>query len=415
LFILPFLVAALPARIAERVPGVRLVTALAGAFSPGRLAPLVWRILPQGLRESMALLSGRRTKHQQLYAGVQKWALLRWSQLFAVSFQVTALIACLMLIVFTDLAFGWSTTLTTGDATLDAQRVHRVTSAIAAPWVWAVDDAQPSLELIKESRYFRVTAEPVSTAQAARLGGWWKFIVLTIAVYGLLPRVITLALAQAQFRAAARAAVVEAPGLSAVLRRIHRAQLESAAVEPEAAGGGTMTSGNAVDSPLRSIDSIRAVINWADVPVSSDLLVSLSPGAKVYQAGGTVALSDDVALAKQIASTTGTADSAVLIVVKAWEPPLMEFIDFLNTIRSVLPRRSCMIIVLPVGLDDSASPAAHAGALTSRTQSERPLSSIGSMNAALPEATPAQLKLWRDKLGSLGDPWLRVASNGMEV
>ena len=92
LFILPFLIAALPSRIAGRVPGARLLTALASAFSPGRLAPLVWRILPRDLRETMALLAGRRAKHQQLYAGLQKWALLRWSQLFAVTFQITALI-----------------------------------------------------------------------------------------------------------------------------------------------------------------------------------------------------------------------------------------------------------------------------------------------------------------------------------
>ena len=65
LFILPFAVAALPARIAERVPGVSLVTALAGIFSPGRLAPFVWRMFPRDLRESMSLIS----RNGRSYAG----------------------------------------------------------------------------------------------------------------------------------------------------------------------------------------------------------------------------------------------------------------------------------------------------------------------------------------------------------
>ena len=247
---------------------------------------------------------------------------------------------------------------------LDAQRVHRVTSAIALPWTWVLDDAQPSLELIKESRYFRVTAETVSTVQAARLGGWWKFIVLTIAVYGLLPRLFTLALAHAQFRAAARAAVIEAPGLSAVLRRIHRAQLESVAIEPEATGGGTSATGAVVDRPVRSVDSIRAVINWAGVPVSGDVFKTLFPDAKVYEAGGAVAVGDDASLAKEIASINGVADAGVLIVVKAWEPPLMEFIDFVNTLRSALPEKSSMIVVLPVGLEVDASDTPRPGAIT---------------------------------------------------
>src|SRR5690606_41608770 len=142
----------------------------------------------------------RAGRHQRVYAGVQKWALLRWSQTFALWFQLTALAVSLVLVVFTDLAFGWSTTLTTGDPLLDARRVHRATAVVAAPWRWIIPDAQPSLELIEESRYFRAASGAVSAREAARLGGWWRFVVLTIVVYGVLPRVITLGLAEARLR-----------------------------------------------------------------------------------------------------------------------------------------------------------------------------------------------------------------------
>lgn len=391
LFLLPFVIATLPSRIAERVPGVGLVTALAGAVSPGRLAPLLWRVFPRDLRESMALITGRVGKHHRLYASLQKWAVLRWSQLFALTFQLTALAACLILVVFTDLAFGWSTTLTTGDARVDAQRVHRVTSAMALPWSWALDDAQPSLQLIEESRYFRVAAEPVSSAQAARLGGWWRFVVLSIAVYGLLPRVITFSLARSRLRAAARAAVVAGPGLSAVLRRIHRAQIESAAIEPEAASEHVPLTEPAERAPAaRSAGHIRAVINWAGVPESAGRFSATFPGAKTFEAGGAAAVAEDLALAEQINTAIESSDDAVLIVVKAWEPPLMEFIDFLVALRAALTVRATMILVLPVGLDDAGG-------------------------AGLPPATPAQLNLWRNKLAAIGDPWLRVVSTAEEV
>jgi hypothetical protein len=388
LFILPFAIAALPTRIAERVPGVNLVTALAGALSPGRLAPFVWRMFPRDLRESMSLISGRLSKHHRLYADLQKWALLRWSQLFAVSFQLTALVACLILVVFTDLAFGWSTTLTTGDARVDAQRIHRITSALATPWSWALDDAQPSLPLIEGSRYFRAAAEPLSFADAARLGGWWKFVVLTIAVYGLLPRLLTFALATSQLRAAARAAVLAGPGLSAVLRRIHRARIQSAAIEPESpeTRGRLGAEPNILSSP--SASHIRVVINWAGVPVDDAVLKDLVPDAQLFEAGGTTSLSEDLALVKRIGALNAAGDAALLIVVKAWEPPLMEFLDFLTALRNALSSSSTMIIVLPVGLGNDSD---------------------------LPAATPAQFKLWRDKLAALGDPWLRVASTREEV
>src|SRR5690606_26830214 len=40
-----------------------------------------------------------------------KWQMLTWSQAAAVAFNVTALLTAFLLITFTDLAFGWSTTL----------------------------------------------------------------------------------------------------------------------------------------------------------------------------------------------------------------------------------------------------------------------------------------------------------------
>lgn len=393
LMILPFGLAALPPPVMRRIPGGGVLAGLARVFSPGRLAPLFWRIFPGDLRDALALLSGRLGKQRQLYAALQKWALLRWSQMFAVAFQITALVACVVLVVFTDLAFGWSTTLTTGDPAEDARRAHRITSAITAPWNWAVEDARPSLELIEESRYYRAASEPVSREQAARLGGWWRFIALTIAVYGVLPRVLLLAFARSRLRAAARAAVLDAPGVSALSRRIHRARIETHAVEAETGAERAPVAPDAAAdaaSPAIARD-IRAVINWSGVPVGADVLTTAFRGAGVFAAGGAAAVHDDLALARQLGANVGGAGSEtrgdVLIVVKGWEPPLLEFGDFLKTLRGAVGRGT-MILVLPLGLD---------------------------AGVALAPAAPAQFRLWRDKLAASGDPWLRVIASHAEV
>jgi hypothetical protein len=394
LFLIPFLVAALPARLTQKVPGAGLVIALGHAFSPGRLAPWLWRIMPRDLRESMTLVAGQVGRHRHLYASLQKWAILRWSQLFALTFQLTALGACLLLVVFTDLAFGWSTTLTTGDAELDAQRVHRATTAMALPWRAVLAEAQPSLELIGESRYFRAAATSLSSAQAARLGGWWQFVALTIGIYGLMPRLITFALARNQLRAATRAAVEESPGLSAVLRRLHRARVESVAIEPEQGGkpvaAHTARNVGLVAAVSVSSGQLRAVINWSGVPVGGEGLRVTFPHAKFYAAGGASSVADEGALAQKLgAILEGTTDAIILIVVKGWEPPLMEFIDFITTLRGALSSSSMTaIVVLPVGLSEGTG---------------------------LTAATSTQVELWRKKLAGLSDPRLRVATNWEEV
>src|SRR5690606_892450 len=103
-------------------------------LSPGRFGQWLWRVLARDAGEAVAFVTERADRHQQLYAGVQEGALLQWSQWAGLGLQSAALGASLVVVVVTDLEFGWSTTLTSGDAALDAQRVHRVTTAIAAPW-----------------------------------------------------------------------------------------------------------------------------------------------------------------------------------------------------------------------------------------------------------------------------------------
>ncbi len=393
LLLLPFLIAALPTPITRKLPGANAIAGLARGLSPGRFGQWLWRTLAREAGESVAFVADRAATHQRLYSAVQKWTLLRWSQWFALCFQLTVLAAALVLVVFTDLAFGWSTTLTTGDAALDAQRVHRVTSFLAIPWNGIARDAQPSLALIEQSRYFRVASQPLSPSQAAQLGDWWPFIVLTIAVYGVLPRFLILALAQSRLRTAIRATFMTSPGFSAVMRRLHSARIQTVAVEPEAPD----PEGRSLDTPRAPVppttgNRVSAVINWSAVPIDDAAVSAAFPEAKRLAAGGASSVEQDAALIRQLGSTRnlGSDHGDVLILVKGWEPPLLEFIDFVKALRGQLAGDRAEIVVLPVGLDSDSSAGLHA-------------------------ASSAQCKLWRDKLARIGDPSLRVAADRQEV
>ena len=389
LLLVPWTLAALPTRITQRLPGVSVLAVFGRVFHGGRLARWLWRVFPPGLRDSLAVIFAQAGRHQTLYASVQKWALLRWSQLFALSFQGAALVTCLLLVVFTDLAFGWSTTLTTGDATLDAQRVHRITSAMATPWRTIEVSAEPSLALIKESRFFRVAAEAVSSNQAARLGGWWRFVALTIGVYGVLPRLITVMIATIQFRRTMRASFLENPALSTVLRRLHRASLASESQTPEASSSAGAAGSDAAHASVAVGQPIAAVVNWSEVPLTIESVQQWWPDVPVTDAGGGASVAADAAVVARVATTVRGAKGAVLIVVKAWEPPLMEFIDFVAALRTAFDGERTVILVLPVGLPEDDAP--------------------------LPVATPAQAQVWQRKLRSVGDPWLRVVTDHAEV
>lgn len=92
------------------------------------------------------------------------------------------LLGYLSLLLFTDLAFGWSSTLID-----QAQVVTRITDILATPWQWFWPAAVPSAELVEATRYVRINPQAGDTQWA---GGWWQFLLASLLVYNLLPRLL---------------------------------------------------------------------------------------------------------------------------------------------------------------------------------------------------------------------------------
>lgn len=378
--LIPFLLACLPARVTAWIPGAKAASLFLHGLSPGRLAGLAHRWLPAGWRRGWEELAGPMKRHQRLYAGLRKWDLLRLSQLFGLAWQSAAVGMACALVIFTDLAFGWSTTLTSGDADADARQVHRVASTLAQPWQAALPAAVPSLDLVRESRYYRVVTGGVGPDEAARLGGWWPFVVMAMLMYGLLPRLVACAIAHHRLRSQVAAAIEATPGLGAVLRRLHGTRIKTTAAEPDHRHDIADTQADTVPVLEPGNGAYAAVINWSGVPVGDSELAARFGGAKLHAAGGATPVEQDWALAARLTANSG-GDGDVAIVVKAWEPPLLEFIDFTSALRQALgPGRA--IAVVPVGVDPPSG---------------------------LAPPTPAQVDIWRRKLSRAGDPWLRIA------
>lgn len=341
--LLLFALAAAPGSL----PGGRSLRAL----SPGRLAALVARWLPGETRDAVAQIVGRGGAHQRVYGRVQKWQVLAWSQAMALAFNVAALGGSLQLIVFSDLAFGWSTTLQ-----VDEDAMYAVTSALSKPWETFWADAVPTPKLVAETRTNRVEAlgDQIDPATAA---GWWPFLVACIAVYGVLPRVVTLILTRWRLRRAAVRAVAFTPGVDRLCDRLGAALVETRAAEHEADG----TNTSEAQEVFAASAGVHAVIRWADAPHDGEAL----------HAGGGRALDDD----RRAIAEASRGEGVVRVVVKAWEPPVLELLDFLGDLRKSLGDGRA-IEVQPVGEGDRA--------------------------------------VWRKKLASVGDPWLRLVDPNTE-
>jgi hypothetical protein len=351
-----------------RVVGLRGLQDLVATITPGALAVSLFRRLAHTPPELARLFDWHAARAS---AGrFAKWQLLFWSQVAAVAFNVAALATAIALVTFTDLAFGWSTTL---DA--DPAAVSRIVHVIAWPWHGVAPSAVPTQALVEQSQFFRLQGGGgVAGSAPQALGAWWPFTVLAILTYGLLPRLVVLAVASARLRAATTALLLEDSRVSALLMRMGSPQIELAATDHDEA---TASAVAPASGALREITGTAHAVIWES---------SLTPAAAkdyarrrlgldatvVAEAGGNRELDADRAALERIAA--GEARTFI-VFTPAWEPPLLELLDFLAELRRRVGTAAIVVMPVPDG--------------------EREVSEV-------------ERDTWRRAVGRLGDPHLFV-------
>ena len=324
--------------IPARVPGLgRLQDALA-AINPGALAAAVYQQFARRRAPTVLAWNAARSAAGRRFA---KWQILFWAQIAAVAFNVAAIVTAAVLIAFTDLAFGWSTTLA-----VDAETATRIFTAIARPWETLVASAAPDAVLIERSQFFRLEGgRDMLGVDARALTAWWSFTMLAIVVYGLLPRLLFLGLAGWRLRVATRALLLEDARVTALLDRLstpaietrgseHPVQSREPAAAPSSAGVVLGARGDAVIwAGCVDADGARQLAR-------TRFGVALE---SVVEAGAGRSLDADRAALGQI-----DEPGVVLVFVPSWEPPLLELGDFVVALRERAGARTS-IVVVPVG------------------------------------------------------------------
>lgn len=367
IFLVLALLNALPARLRRLLPWIGGQPEGGGLLQPARWA-LRW--LPQSVRETLERAWGVGRSWEHLSAGMRRWLLLSLSQAAAVAFNVGILAAGLTLVVFTDLSFGWSTTLA-----LDAASVYRATDLVSAPWAWALPNARPSLALIEATRFFRIAAEPEPGISLETYGHWWPFLLLCLATYGLLPRLAFFAWARGALRRALRHAICAAPGSRLVLDRMESPLLETAAVHGEDTAPGTADADRPAApelAPSPALPLHAVVLSWADA-LGEGTPPEAFDCAPVEQlrAGGRRTPAEDRVAILQAAAVSDKGTHPVVVLVRGFEPPLAEQLDFLRALRDALGRGREIF--------------------------------VGTLGGGTTERTA-----WRHRLATLGDPWLAL-------
>jgi hypothetical protein len=353
---------ALPSSLRRFVPWIGSEPEGGGLLQPARWA---LRALPQRTRERLDAAWGHGQAWERLTAPLRRWLLLSISQGAGVAFQLGALTATLALVVFSDLSFGWSTTLEVG-----AHTVQCFTDALSLPWARLWPEARPSLELVEATRFFRIAGGPDPAVPLATYGGWWPFLVMTLAVYGLLPRAIFLALARGQLQRALRRAFLEAPGSARALDRLDSPLLETTADHEE--NGADGAAGPPLEAAGVHLPARAVVVSWAEACTAAGAAELACTPVACFDAGGPRSPSQDSEVARRAAATAAESGTPIVLAVRGFEPPLAEVFDFLCELRDAVGSGHA-VLVAPLG------------------------------------GGPVERGAWQQRVAAAGDPWLQLA------
>ncbi len=310
------------------------------------------------------------------YRSVAKWQLLLYAQMLALGFFLASLTTILLLVTFSDMAFGWSTTL---DVASD--RVVAWVSAIVAPWALWLPMAVPDAELISNSRFYRAAA--LSPTQVQGLGHWWPFLLATVAFYGLLPRLLLGLLALWCLRRSEQRMLLSHPQTRRLLERLSTPVVGHAVDVAE-------TGSDLETSELRNPEAVTengnaryalppghvVLINWNHAVSEADLPDWLSQHFDQLPQEQW-ALGSQTGLAAEQQRLAGMRADAIVVLTKSWEPPLLEFLDFTARLKACVNNAGPVLLV-PVG--------------------------IGGTNP-----TPVDLDIWRQTLARSDDVRVRLA------
>jgi len=262
----------------------------------------------------------------------------------------------LLQVTFTDLAFGWSTTLD-----MDPALVHGWVAALSSPWAAWLPEAAPDAALVEASRYFRLEEGRMALERVERLGGWWPFVLMTMLVYGALPRLVLMLFGLWRLRRATARLLLEDPEVTALLDRVDA---------PLVALGG--------NDEEETLAAERGELPAPREPVSAEGLMLMIWNGALTQERARDWLAANLGVDSRAVVETGILQSEdeqrrrveqarrdlngrvrrVVLVTKGWEPPLLEFVDFLGLLREELGG-DCSVTVVPVDVAGTAVRAAE--------------------------------------------------------
>ena len=251
---------------------------------------------------------------------LKKWMFMSRLQLFSLLFSLGLLFALLVMVVSKDIAFSWSTTLQVVPTDF-----FKLLSYIGSPWGQLLPSAIPSVELIELSHYYRLggNLDSQMIQNADKLGAWWKYLAMVTLFYAIFLRFLLWMFTGIGYQKQLEKDFFELDGAAQLLREFKMPFVSTKAPKAEKHLAIEKENSEQVSHAIARV--YGAIIGWN---FSKDEILLLNDSKDISAdiveiVGGNNAFKADQDVAKMVSNT-------VILYVKSWEPPTMDFVDFVE-------------------------------------------------------------------------------------
>ncbi len=259
-------------------------------------------------------------------------------QLFSLIFSIGIFLALIILVISKDIAFGWTTTID-----IDSSTFYTILSTIGVWWRDFAPSAIPSIELIDMSHFFRLGEKLNSDIiqNADKLGAWWKFLAMATLFYSIALRSVFLIFIKYLIKKELKRELMDIDGVKTL---IHDFQTPYVSTQSTNIEKHLIIDGDKKESIVKDTkEKYSAILGW-NFTIDEINLINDNKnieGSLIYQLGGGNSFSKDQKIIENL-------NGIILLYVKSWEPPTMDFLDTLELL--VENREIIKIEILPLGL-----------------------------------------------------------------
>jgi len=330
------------------VPLLTMSLAILSMFRANRSQSMLIHLSPAFWMEKIVALLPNKVEKQlngrlselKMTPLILNWLVIKRSQVLALAFSFGLLLALLAMVATRDIAFAWSTTLP-----VTPEAFHHLLNTLSFAWRDLFPWAVPSVELVEQSQYYRLGEKLGDTMieHAALLGEWWKFLLFATLFYAVFLRFIMYIISSIGLKRAISRSFMTLDGSKKLLSEMNEAIISTHGRTRE---NGFASQTVAYTQVIDTFDpSYDVVLGWAidkeKLTVINDSMHVIAPN--LFEAGGANSLEKDSEVLSQ-------CHGEILFYVKAWEPPTMDFIDFLES----LVEKADKVIVAPIGTELNA-------------------------------------------------------------